>query len=116
MYPKGVPVIVAEKSNQTSVGNSYDGIKNVWPSLEGGKKRGVKLGSNTKADKIHEDWYLACEAYRKLASQDIKINSNSFINYSHFSACFTGAKSEEQYFGRFLVKFDNGQLEESVVQ
>ena len=93
LCPKCVPDLVAEKSNRASFDNSYDSLKKVRPVLAGGKKRGVKPGSNIKTNKTHEDWYLACEAYRKLASQDIKINSNSFINYSHFSACFTVSTS-----------------------
>ena len=31
--------------------------------MSGGKKRGVKPGSNIKAHKTHENLYLACEAY-----------------------------------------------------
>ena len=96
MYPKSVPDLFSEKYR-------YDDIKNVWPALASGKKFGVKPGSNIRADKTHEDWYLVCEAYQKLASQDIKREINSLPNYSHFAACFTGTKSEEHYFGRFLV-------------
>ena len=95
--------------------NSSDAIKKVRPALAGGKNRGVKSGSNFKADKTHKDWSLACEAYRKLASQDVKMKRSSFLNSSHCAACFTGTKSEEQSFGRFLVKFDNGKLEASAV-
>ena len=62
MYPKDVPDLVADQYNRASVDNIYDYIKKVWPALAGSKKRGVKLGSNVKADKTHEDWYLACEA------------------------------------------------------
>ena len=83
--------------------NSSDAIKKVRPALAGGKNRGVKSGSNFKADKTHKDWSLACEAYRKLASQDVKMKRSSFLNSSHCAACFTGTKSEEHYFGRFLV-------------
>ena len=39
------------------------------------------------------------------------MNRISLLNYIHYAAWFTGTKSEEQYFGRFLVKFDNGKLE-----
>ena len=40
----------------------------------------------------------------------------SFLDSSHCAACFTGGgKSEEKYFGRFLVKFDNMKLESSAV-
>ena len=40
---------------------------------------------------------------------------SSFISSIHRDACFTGKKSEDQYFGRFLVKFDNVKLEASAV-
>ena len=83
--------------------------------MAGGKKRGVKPVSNIKYDKTHEDLYLVCEYYQTLASQYIKMNIISFLNYSHFSPCFTGTKIGEQYFGRFLVKLDNGKLEASAV-
>ena len=110
LCPKCVPDLVAEKSNRASFDNSYDSLKKVRPVLAGGKKRGVKPGSNIKTNKTHEDWYLACEAYRALASQGSKMKRSSFLKSSHFSAWFTGTKSEEQYFGRFLVKFDNGKF------
>ena len=115
MYPKDVHVLFADHSNQTYLDNSYDDLKKVWPALIGGKKRGVKPGSNIRDDKTHEDWHLACKAYQKLASQYINMKRRYFLNYSHFSACFSGTKSEEQYFGRFLVTFVNGKLEESAV-
>ena len=115
MYPKYVPGIVAEKSNRTSLDNNYGVINEVWPALAGGKKRGVKTGSNIKSNKTQEYWYLACEAYQTLASQDVSINMSSFLNSSHCSACFTGTKSEEKYFALFLVKFDSGRFESSAV-
>ena len=43
------------------------------------------------------------------------MNRSSFLNSSQCADCFTGKKIEEQSFGRFLVKFDNGQLEASAV-
>ena len=43
MYPKDVPDLVDEKSNQTYLDNISDSLKKVWPALAGGKKRGVKL-------------------------------------------------------------------------
>ena len=43
------------------------------------------------------------------------MNIISFITSSNCAACFTSTKSEEQYFGLFLVKFDNGRLESSAV-
>ena len=85
------------------------------PTLEIRKKRGVKPGSNIKADKIHGYWYLAYKDYQKLASQYIKTKRRSFLNSSHCAAWFTGTKSEDQYFGRFVVNFDNGKLEASAV-
>ena len=115
MYPKDVPDLVSCQSNRNSLDNSYVVLKKFRPSLAGGNKRCVKPGSNIKADKTHEDWYLACEAYRKLASQDIKIKRSSFLKYIHYASCFTSTKSEEQYFGRFLVKIGDGQLEASAV-
>ena len=78
--------------------------------MAGQKKCGVKQGSNIKAYKTNEDWYLACEAYQKMEIQDIKMKRISFLDSSHCTVCFTGTKSEEQYFGRFLVKFDNGKF------
>ena len=90
MYPKDVPDLVSCQSNRNSLDNSYVVLKKFRPSLAGGNKRCVKPGSNIKADKTHEDWYLACEAYQKLASQDIKfwhqINRSSFLNYIHYGA------------------------------
>ena len=115
MYPKDVPYLVSEQSNQTSLDNSYDALKKVRPALTGGKKRSVKTGSNVKANNTHEDWYLACQAYQKLTSQDIKMKKSSFLNSSHCTACFIGTKSLEQSFGRFLVNFDNGKFEASAV-
>ena len=55
MYPKDVPDLVADQYNRASVDNIYDYIKKVWPVLAGGKKLGVKPGSNIKADKNHKD-------------------------------------------------------------
>ena len=81
----------------------------------GEKKRGVKPWSNIKYDNTHEDWYLDCEAYQKLVSQDINTKRSSFLNYGYCAACFTGTKSEEQYVGSIFVKFDNRKLEASVV-
>ena len=115
MYPKDVPDLVTEKSNQTYPDNSSGDLNKVQPGLEGGNKRGVKPGLNIKADKTQEDWYLACEAYQTMASQDIKMKRIYFLKFSHCAAWFTGTKSEEQYFGRFIIKFDNRQLEASVV-
>ena len=115
IYPKDVPDIVADQSNQTSLDNSYDALNKFWPALSGGKKRGVKTGPNIKADKIHEDLYLACEDYQKLASRYIKMKRIYFLNYGYCAAQFTGRKSEGQYFVRFIVKFDNRQLEASAV-
>ena len=66
MYPEDIPDIIDKQYKQNSLDNSYDALKKVWPSLEGGKKNSVKPGSNIKADKTHEDWYLACEAYLTL--------------------------------------------------
>ena len=86
MYPKNVPDIVADQSNQTSIDNSYDALNKFWPALLGGKKRGVKTGPNIKADKIHEDLYLACEDYQKLASRYIKMKRGSFFSSSHCAA------------------------------
>ena len=68
MYPKNVPAAVAEQFNRTSLEfhpnnvpgassrkkNIYDALKKGQPSLAGGKKSGVKPGSNIKTDKIHE--------------------------------------------------------------
>ena len=54
MYPKDVPDLVANQSNQTSPDNSSDALKNVWPDLEGEEKFGVKQGSNIKPDKTHK--------------------------------------------------------------
>jgi len=129
MDPKNVPVAVAEQSNRTSLAvqpknvpaaasrkkNVSDALKKGRPVLASGKKRGVKPGSIIKTGKTHEDWYLACEAYRTLASQGIKMKRSSFLQSGHCAACFTGTKSEEQSLGRWLVKFDNGQLEASGV-
>ena len=42
MYNKYVPNMFADKSNQISLNNSYDGFKKDRPALAGGKKRGVK--------------------------------------------------------------------------
>ena len=81
------------RSNQISLDNSYDALKKVRPDLEGGTKRGFKTGSNVKSDKTHEDWYLACETYLKLASQDINMERISFLNSNHCAACFTVTKS-----------------------
>ena len=113
--PKDVPVLVAKQSNLTSLDNSYDALKKVRPSFAGCKKCGVKPGSIIKSDKTHEDMYLACEAYWKLLSQDIKMKSSSFLNSSHCDSCCTDTKIEEQSFGHFLVYFDNVQLESSAV-
>ena len=55
MYPKYVPDLVSDHSNQIFLYNSSDALKKVWPNLAGGKKCGVKPGSNIKADKTHED-------------------------------------------------------------
>ena len=93
LCPKCVPDLVAEKSNRASFDNSYDSLKKVRPVLAGGKKRGVKTGSCIKSDKTHEDWYLACETYLKLASQDINMERISFLNSNHCAACFTVTKS-----------------------
>ena len=95
MYPKSVPDLFSEKYR-------YDDIKNVWPALESGKKFGVKPGSNIKADKTHEDWYLVCEAYQKLASQDIKMKRSYLLDSSHCDACFTGKKMRSNILGGFL--------------
>ena len=50
MYLKNFPDIVAYQSNQTSLDNSYDALNKVHPALEDGKKRVVKIGSNSKAN------------------------------------------------------------------
>ena len=89
MYPKDVPDIVDEKYNQTFFDNSYDDINKFCPALSGDKKRGLKPGSNIKADKTHEYWYLACEAYQTLASQDINMKRSYFLNSSYCAACIT---------------------------
>ena len=86
MYPKDVPDLVADQSNQTYLDNSYDNLKKVWTNLAGGKKRCVKSVSNIKYFKSHKDWYLDCEAYQKLASQYIKTKSINFLYYSHCAA------------------------------
>ena len=86
MYPQDVPDIIAEEANLTYIDNSYDAIKNVCPALAGGKNHGFKQASNIKDDNNHENWYLACEAYGKLASQDINIKRSYFLNYSHCDA------------------------------
>ena len=86
MYPKDVSNIFAEQANWNSLDNSYDAIKKIHPALAGGKKRGVKPGSNIKYYKTNEDWYLACEDYQKLVSQDIKIKKRYLLNFSHFDA------------------------------
>ena len=83
MYPNNVPDLVDDQSNLTSIDNSYDAVKKVEPAFFGQKKRGVKPVSNIKADKSHENWYLACEDYQKLASQDINMNRLSFLNSSY---------------------------------
>ena len=54
MYPKNVPDIVADQSNQTSINNITDAINNVCPALSGGNKHGVKPLSNIKSDMTHE--------------------------------------------------------------
>ena len=92
IYPKDVPAIVSDKSNRKSLDNSYDALNKVCSDLTGGKKRGVKPGSNIKSDKTQEDWYLPCKSYRKLAIRDIKMMMISFLNSSHCSDCFTGIK------------------------
>ena len=96
MYNKYVPNMFADKSNQISLNNSYDGFKKDRPALAGGKKRGVKTVLNVKANKTHEDWYFACEDYQALESQDIKMKRSSLLNYSNCANCFTGTNNEEQ--------------------
>ena len=86
MYPKDVPDLVADQSNQTSLDNSFDALKNIRPALAGEKKRRVKPGSDIKSDKTHEEWYLGCEAYQKLARQEIKMKRISVLGYSHCAA------------------------------
>ena len=83
MYPKDVPYLVSDQSNQKSLDNSYDYLKNFWLALSGGKKRVVKPGPNIKSDKTNKNWYLSCEAYQTLVSRDIKTKRRSLLNYSH---------------------------------
>ena len=113
--PQGCTWSFCWKYDLTSLDNSSNTIKKVRTAMEGWKKCGVKPGSNIKADKTHKYWYLACEAYQKLASQYIKMKRGSFFNSSHCAAWFTVTKSEDQYFWRFIIKFDNGKLEASAV-
>ena len=115
MYPKDFPDLVYEQYNRTYPDNSCDALKKFRPALAGGKKYGVKPGLNIKADKTHEIWYSDFEAYQKLSSHDIKMKRISFLNSSHYDACFNVTRIEEQYFGRFLIKVDNGKLEASAV-
>ena len=44
MYPKDVPALVAENSNQICLDNIYDDLKKVRPDLADGNKRGDKPG------------------------------------------------------------------------
>ena len=39
----------------------------------------------------------------------------SFLNSSHCATFFNDTKSKEQYFGHFIVHFDNGKLEAKAV-
>ena len=64
MHPKYIPDLVADQSKQNYLDNNFDALKKVWPSLAGGKERGVKPGSKIKSDKTHEDWYLSYGAYK----------------------------------------------------
>ena len=41
MYPKDVPDLVADQSNQTSRDNIFDALKNIRPLLAGRKNCGV---------------------------------------------------------------------------
>ena len=50
MYPKYAPDIFAEQYNWIYLDNSSDALKKVRPSKAGGKKHGVKPGSNIKDD------------------------------------------------------------------
>ena len=89
LYPKDVPYSIADLSNLTSIDNIYDALNKVCSDLTGGKKRGVKPGSNIKSDKTQEDWYLPCKSYRKLAIRDSKMKMVSFLNSSHFCGAHT---------------------------
>ena len=103
MYPNNLPAADAEKSKrnyiefqkknvpdvESRMKNISDAIKKIRTALSGGKKCGVKPGSNIKTDKTHEYWYLYCKAYQKLEIQGIKMKRSSLLKYINCAACFT---------------------------
>lgn len=71
-------------------------------------KRGVKKGSNVNVNLTLNQWYEVCEIYRKKLK--VKMSMAQFLKSDHTSKQFDGRKSQQVSFGKYLKKFDNGEL------
>ena len=71
-------------------------------------KRGVKKGSNVNVNLTLNHWYEVCEIYRKKLK--VKMSLAQFLKSDHTSEQFDGSKSQQVSFGKYLKKFDNGEL------
>ena len=73
-----------------------------------GKKRGRKIGDGKKLKiTVAEWWDVCCDWYQKLK---IKMNQAAFLRSTKTSEKFTGTKSQQQSFRKFLKKYDNEPL------
>ena len=74
------------------------------PRLYSGKKRGRKAGDGKKYEITVAEWWGVCDSYRKAT---LKMSKTSFLKSSMTSQKFSGSKSQQQSFGRYLKRYDN---------
>lgn len=69
-----------------------------------GKKRGRKVGDGKKLEIAVAEWWHVCDGYRK---SKVKMNKTALLKSTNTSDKFTGTKSQQQSFGRYLEKYDS---------
>jgi hypothetical protein len=79
------------------------------PVLPGSKKRGIPKGTKIASNKKLDDWYAACQKFEQI-NQTRKVSQAMFLRSEESGPLFTGKVSEQQSFGRYLIKYKNGEL------
>ena len=77
---------------------------------ENGNKVGLKPGQRVNCSKTMEDWYHACQKFLECKKKNGFLTRKAFLESKASGDKFSGHLIEQQSFGRYLKKFENGEL------